>query len=281
MSALKDLWRGFRTHPLHALTHAFVAFSVLWTLTEAITYFIPGITIKGAIPLTILVGVSILYALRKIWKPSRVAIDVRHTNTCIIVLFGDLFEQDGIRAIAVNDFFDSKLGKPVSETSLHGIFLNKCFGGYPEPFDKQAHANLRDLEPIETVDRREGKNKRYAIGSTVFLTADKDRYIAVALTQTDIETSKVSADVTMMWTALHCLWQRARIECGGAPLNIPLIGSGLSGLGLPTRDLLNLIILSAIAETKEKLVTNTIRIILSRDRYDELDLRDVKQHWES
>jgi len=85
----------------------------------------------------------------------------------------------------------------------------------------------------------------------------------------------------MMWVALHQLWQRARIELGGHSLNIPLVGSGLSGLGLPTRDLLNLIILSAITETKAKQVTHRIRIVLHRDRFDDLDLRDVKQHWEA
>jgi len=278
---LKDLWRGICRHPLKAVSHIFVAFSVMWTITEALSYFVPGIMVKGPIALGALVFISIIYGLKKVWKPSKITIDVAHTNTCIIVLFGDLFEQDGIRAIAVNDFFDSKLGKPVSEKSLHGIFLNKCFGGYPEPFDKQVHGNLKDSAPSETAERDEGKSKRYPIGTTALLTAERDRYIAVALTQTNISTSKVSADVTMMWIALHKLWQRARIESGGAPLNVPLIGSGLSGLGLPTRDLLNLIILSAITETKEKLITNVIRIVLNRDRYDELDLRDVKQHWES
>jgi hypothetical protein len=79
---------------------------------------------------------------------------------------------------------------------------------------------------------------------------------------------------------LHKLWQRARIESGGHEINLPLVGSGLSGLGLPTRDLLNLIILSAITETKAKEVTQKIRIVLHRDRFEDLDLRDVKKHWE-
>jgi Domain of unknown function (DUF6430) len=253
----------------------------MWTLTESVTYFIPGITIKGVTSLAILAGISVIYALRKIWKPSSIAIDVRHTNTCISVLFGDLFAQDGIRVIAVNDFFDSKIGKPVSDRSVHGMFLNKCFGGHPESFDKQVKADLRQITPIEVVERTEGKSHRYPIGSTALLTAEADKYIAVASTRTDIATSKVAADVTMMWAALHEIWQRARIECGGAPVNLPLVGSGLAGVGLPTRDLLNLIILSAITETKEKQITNTIRIVLARNRYDELDLRDVKNHWEN
>ena len=83
-----------------------------------------------------------------------------------------------------------------------------------------------------------------------------------------------------MWRALHKLWRRARIECGGHPLNLPLVGSGLSGLGLPTRDLLNLLILSAITETKATEITQTIRVVLRRDRFEHVDLREVKAHWE-
>ena len=63
------------------------------------------------------------------------------------------------------------------------------------------------------------------------------------------------------------LWQRARNESGGHPLNLLLIGSGLSGLGLPTRDRLNLIVLSAITEAKSKEITQRIRIMPQRDRF--------------
>src|SRR5882724_5878790 len=140
MRALKDLLRGIRRHPLKAASHVFVAFSVMWTITEALSYFVPGITIKGPIALGALVLISVVYGLKKVWKPSKIAIDVAHTNTCIIVLFGDLFQQDGLKAVAVNDFFDSKLGKPVSENSVHGKLINHCCGGYPEAFDKQVKA---------------------------------------------------------------------------------------------------------------------------------------------
>ncbi|MBI3433294.1 MAG: hypothetical protein HY018_13915 [Hydrogenophilales bacterium] len=202
-----------------------------------------------------------------------------HSNTAIEVLFGDLFEQSGIRAIAVNEFFDSKIGKPVSDKSIHGMFLQKCFGGHPEPFDKQVDEELRKVEFSE-VAKTDGKTKCFPIGSTALITVNQDRYLAFAFAKTDPETCKAYSDVTMMWIALHRLWQRARVESGGHEINLPLVGSGLSGLGLPTRDLLNLIILSAITETKAKEITQKIRIVLYRDRFDDLDLRDVKKHWE-
>ena len=128
---MKDLWNGIARHPWRALRHSFVAFSVMWTLTEGLTYFIPGIQIKGLGALGVIILISLGYALKQVWKPSKIEIPVSNSNTTIEVVFGDLFQQDGIRAIAVNEFFDSKLGRPVSDKSLHGIFLKKCFGGHP------------------------------------------------------------------------------------------------------------------------------------------------------
>src|SRR5208282_5346605 len=150
-----------------------------------------------------------------------------------------------------NEFFDSKLGKPVSDKSVHGIFLQKCFGGYSEPFDKQVDAQLSGIE-YDEVAKVEGKSKRYPIGTTALITVNEDRYVAFAFAKTDPDSCKAYADVTMMWVALNKLWQRVRIESGGHAVNLPLVGSGLSGLGLPIRDLLNLIILSAITETKSR-----------------------------
>jgi hypothetical protein len=234
--------------------------------------------IEGLLPLIVAVGISVGFGLKKVWKPSRVEICIANCNTVLEVLFGDLFKQHGIRAIAVTEFFDSKLGKPVSDKSIHGMFLQKCFGGYPQPLDSQVDEQLRGVESRD-VNKVDGKTKAYPIGTTAVVAVNEDRYIVFAFAKANPDTCKAYSDVTMMWVALHALWQRVRIESGGHAVSLPLVGSGLSGLGLPTRDLLNLIILSAITETKAKEVTQRIRIVLHRDRFDDLDLRDVKQHW--
>ena len=272
---MNDLLNGVVGHLWKTIRHAFVAFSVMWTLIEGLNNFVPEIQVKGPIALGIIVLISVGYALKQVWKPSKVEIKISNSNTTIEVIFGDLFQLEGIRAIAVNEFFDSKLGRPVSDKSLHGIFISKCFGGHPESFDKQVEEQLNAIESVD-VDKVEGKKKSFPIGSSALITVNQDKYLAFAFAKTDPTTCKAYSDVTMMWVALHQLWQRARVELGGHALNIPLVGSGLSGLGLPTRDLLNLIILSAITETKAKPVTHRIRIVLHRDRFDDLDLRDVK-----
>ena len=274
-----DLWCGIRRHPWRSLTYAFAAFSVLWTLTEGITHFLPGVKIEGGYALTIIILVSIGFGLNRFWKPSKIVIKVATTNTKIEVFFGDLFAQNGLRAISVTEFFESEIGVPVSETSLHGLFLKRCFGGGAKDFDKQLKEELKGLS-AEEVEKTDGKKKKFPIGTTALINVDGDKYIVIAIAETDPETCKANSDVTKMWVAMHGLWQRARIEAGGHPLNVPLIGSGLSGIGLPSRDLLNLIILSAITETKANRITEVIRIVLHPDQFEGIDLRDVKKHWE-
>ncbi len=278
MQPFKDLARGIGRHPWKTLGYVFTAFSVLFTVVRGVSHFLPGVKIEGTFPLAIVIVVSMCYGLKKVWKPSKVEIRIATTNTTIEVLFGDIFKQDGLRAIAVSEFFDSTLGKPVSDKSLHGVFLTKCFGGGAEAFARQVQEQLQGIAATE-VQKAEGKTQSYPIGTSALIKVNQDRYLVFAFAKADHQTCKAYSDVTMMWLALSSLWQRARIESGGHPLNLPLVGSGLSGLGLPTRDLLNLIILSAITETKAKQVTPTIRIVLHRDRFEELDLREVKEHW--
>jgi hypothetical protein len=277
--SLLDLWCGISRHPLKTLGYIFTQFSIFFTLVKVVNHFFPSIDTASANILLILLVASICLALWKMWKPSKIEMKMQNSNTTIEIIFGDLFEQDGIRAIAVNEFFDSKIGKPVSDKSLHGIFLQKCFGGYPQPFDNQLDDELKLIKSNPVV-RNEGKTEQFPIGTTAMINCNQDQYLVFALSKTDSNTCKASSDVNMMWLALHKLWNRMRIEAGGHAVNIPLIGSGLSGLGLPTRDLLNLIILSAITETKSKEITQRIRIVLHSSRFDDLDLRDVKKHWE-
>ncbi len=274
-----DLWCGLRHHPWRCMTYVFAAFSVLWTLTEGITYFLPRVKIEGGYALALIILISIGFGLNRFWKPSKIVIKVATTNTKIEVFFGDLFCQKGLRGIGVTEFFESELGVPVSETSLHGLFLKRCFGGGAKDFDKQLKEELKGVD-AEEVQKAEGKKKKYPIGTTAQINVDGDKYIVFANAETDPETCKANSDVTQMWIAMQGLWQRARIEAGGHPLNVPLIGSGLSGVGLPSRDLLNLIILSAITETKASRITEVIRIVLHPDRFEEINLRDVKKHWE-
>lgn len=275
---MRGLIVGAKKHPWQAFIHAFAAFSVLWTLVEGFTYFIPSINLRGGLSLIVAVLASLIYSASRVWQPRMVEIPLKLTNTKIQVKFGDLFAEDGYRAIAVSEFFESELGLPVSERSVHGIFLKNCFGGHPESFDAIITSELQRIT-AQHVDKRSGKSERYPIGTTALVPVNNDHYLCFALTEADPATCKVSVDVPMLWRALNGLWQKARASSGGAPIVVPLVGSGVSGIGLPARELLDLIILSVIAETKQRQIAPIIRLVISPDRFDEIDLRETKSYW--
>lgn len=277
---MRALWTSLRQHPIGPVAHAFVAFSVAWTTTEALSHFFGWEALKGVEWFAAIIVGSIIYSTYRIWRPTRVVIAVPMSNVSIEILFGDIFEQDGVAAIPVNEFFDSEIGIPVSAKSLHGIFLQRCFGGHGDAFDRQLADKLTD-KTAEVVTRRQGKGERFPIGTSTVIEAAGQRYLAFAFTHTDIDTSKASADVPQMFVALAGLWRGARAELGGDALNLPLVGSGLSGVGLPTRDLVNIIVLSFLDETKRQLVAHKLRIVLTWDRLAEVDLGDVKRFWEA
>ncbi len=278
---LNDLWFGITKHKWKTVAYIFTCFSVLFTVVKVVTQFFPTIQISGPAPLMAAILISCAWGLWKVWKPSRTTIRIANSSTSLEIVFGDIFEQVGIRAIGVSEFFETQLGQPVSEKSLHGAFLKRHFSGYQDSIDRQIRAQLIDEEHTEVSDKVEGKTLCYHIGTTALINVNEDRYVLFALSKTNHSNCKVYSDVELMWRALHKLWQRARVECNGHPLNLPLVGSGLSGLNLPTRDLLNLVILSAITESKAHEITQTIRIVLRRDRFEGIDLREVKHHWET
>lgn len=276
---MKALWISLSKHPIALVGHAFIAFSVAWTTTEALSHFFGWAALKSIDWFVVIIIASVAYSIYSIWRPARVVISVPMSDVSVEIAFGDLFEQDGVVAIPVNEFFDSEVGLPVSAKSLHGIFLQRCFGGHADAFDRQLAAKLNGKD-AEVVTRQQGKGQRFQIGTCAATEAAGRRFLAFAFTRTDIATCKASADVPQMFAALAGLWKAARAELGGDPLNLPLVGSGLSGVSLPARELLNIIILSFLDETKRQVIAHKLRIVLTWDRLSEVDLREVKRLWE-
>jgi len=270
---------SLRQHPIALIGNAFIAFSVAWTTTEALSHFFGWAALKSVEWFVAIIIASVAYSFYSIWRPARVVIPVPMSNVSVEIVFGDIFGQDGVVAIPVNEFFDSEIGLPVSAKSLHGVFLQRCLGGHADAFDRQLAAKLQSSD-AQVVTRQQGKDKRFPIGTSVAIDAGGRRFLAFAFSRTDIATCKASADVPQMFAALAGLWKAARVELGGNALNVPLVGSGLSGVGLPARELLNIIILSFLDETKRQVIAAKLKIVLTWDRLPEVDLREVRKLWE-
>ena len=151
-----DWWSSLRRRVWWSLFYAFTAFSVMWTVIEGVTEILE-VSIKGVYVFIIMISVSIVFSLKRSWKPSSVVIKVATTDTNIEVLFGDLFAQEGLHVIGATQYFESELGDPVSKTSLLGIFLQKYFGGGMRDFDNQLERQLKTISSQHINNKSVGK----------------------------------------------------------------------------------------------------------------------------
>jgi hypothetical protein len=201
-------------------------------------------------------------------------------DTKIIIQFGDLFEQDGWKAVPVNEFFDSLVDdKHISAESLHGIFLQKFWAGNIADWDKQIDNSLSENDLLEEINRNSGKTKRYRIGATAIAEKGDNKFLCVALTKTHIGSLQAEATPIDLLQALSGLLLKAREICAGSALNIPLLGSGLSRTGIKLNILVDLALMVIFDESKKSKITDNIRIILPKNKIKEIDLNTLQKDW--
>lgn len=279
---MRGFLKGLRCRPLSvghdAIVGFWIAFSLLWATTEVAAHFLAWPVLSDPGLLVAIVILSAANAVRSAWRPTKVVVPLPLGNVSLEVLFGDIFATDGVVAIPVGEFFDSEIGQPVSPKSLHGILIEHRLSGGSKTFDTQIAKRLESL-PSDRIDRPIGKPLRYPIGTTALIEAGSRRYLAFASTHTDPITCKASSDVAVMMEALRGLWRQARIDLNGDPLNVPLVGGYLAGVGLPPEVIVNLIVLSFLDESKRQVVTEKGRIVLTWDKLDKVDLREVAKLW--
>lgn len=275
---MKSIILGLKRHPWRFIVSIFLSYSALWTVTESVAFFYPSLPLQGLHTHLIFIGLSIVIGIVRVYQPRRISIKVNTSDTTLNIYYGDIFKHEGYIAISANEFFDSELGEPVSEKSLHGMVIKQYFGGHPESFDNAISNDLQDAQ-FEIIQRVRGNTKKYPIGTTAKVTANEYKFLLFALSHTNIQTFKASSDLSTMINAMHGLFDRSRNCTGGEKLTIPLIGSGISGVGLPATQLLQLIILTIIDETKKQQICKEIDLVLHELRFEEIDLETIRRQW--
>lgn len=271
---------ALRLHPWRFGLTAFLSYSALWTVLEPITALV-GIDVeRGPTVYASLVVLSLLASLVLGARKADVSFPIRTTNTVLAIRFGDLFDAPGIKAIPVNEFFDTRLGTRVSPLTVHGQFVQRLFGGHPEGLEARLAEALSSISEAAIVQRDGGPARRYPIGTTALIEAGGERFLLTALAHTDIANDKAYATVEDLWQALAGLWYRAREVSNGEAVVVPLFGGGQSGVGLPPRHLLDILLLSLIAATKKAPVAPIVTVVLPTALFDAVDLQKIRKDWE-
>lgn len=254
--------------------NGFAVYGLIWTLVESIGAFFAQIKPDGIAQYAFLVIPSIVFGTWRAWPVSRIEVSVPNSDSVLCIEFGDVLTKQGCIAIQVNEYFDSILGDHVSPNSLHGRFIRDVLRSQSADFDAHVSRALSTVS-YENVQRERGNTKRYKIGTTASVDLGPNRYLLFAFTKTDINTLKASASVHELWDALSGLWASVRVRSNGDPVYMPLIGGGLSGVGLPARNLLQILMTSFSYYTKKEKITNRLTVVLHKDLKREIDLREL------
>jgi len=275
----KKIFIGISRHPKRFLLAILFGYASLWTALEPILT-LADIKTTGY-DCCYLIGYilcSLIIALIVVYPKKKVRFALKNTNTKVEIEFGDLFKTEGHKVIPANEYFDSKIGDPVSSKSLHGIFIEKILGGHINIFDDAVNTQLSGRQ-IGTEERIDGKNIKYEIGETITILHHESLYFIFALSNSDRD-CKASSTPSLMLKALEGLWNKVRIRGNGFEINLPLIGNGLSRIGLPASQLLQLTLISLLKSVKEQDLCSTIRIVLTEDIFNEIDLEIIKHNWQ-
>ena len=270
-------------HVQDFLVGGFATYGALWAAIEPLTVFFESLEPGGLAGYSLLLGLAIIGGLYYARPRKRVEFPIAASDSSFEIRFGDIFEGDTVVVIPVNEFLDGELGDHVSERSLHGQFIKNVLGGQSQVFFDLTNDALAAVVPEEAgVVRSSGRCDRYAIGTVACVDVNDRRYLLVALSHTDPVSLKASASIQDLWACLAGVWKGVREYSNGQPVSIPLIGSGLSGVGLPPAQSMEMVVTSFLYHTKEKKVADEVTLVLPR-RLRRLaggvDLNSMKRRW--
>ena len=253
-----------------------------WLVVEVLSFFYLSLKTyaeKNATFFWIAYGfLTVVFVIYRIRSPHTVEFTLPTTNSVVCLRFGDLFSANGHIVVPVNEYFDSKIRLCVSPASVHGKLIQEVLSGNSEQFDEAVEKSLKRV-PHEVVRRKSGKASKYPIGTTAVMNAESKKYFLFALTTTDITDNKARADVPQMWRALEGLWKKVRSEANGIEITLPVVGGGLSGVGIEPVHLIRLIILSILTETRKQQVAQRFEIVVLPALSDDIDLEQIASDW--
>lgn len=254
----------------------------LWLVTEITTALSP--TFKNTFDTQstayglILTAVSVGVFIWSVYERRHVTFKVPTTDTEITLKFGDLFSQDENLLIAVNEYFDGKLGHVVARHSVHGQFIERFFDSDEARFRQEVDRALEAHTSFNT-PRNIEPTVRYPIGTTAVICVGPRKAFLFALSHTDPKTSKASATVSNLWTATTQAYRAVHEFGNGQPLAMPLIGNGRSSINLEPQHLLRLLVLSLVDFARKVGLPKQVIIVLPEDCFGALDIREIARDW--
>lgn len=265
-----------------------LAFGTIWLLIE----FPSGVNENiekyfkslGQSVLIISIVMALIYGIYKVRPKTSVKKEFKASNTAVEIKVGDIFDEKVNIAIGSSDYFDTNYDIN-SNLSLKSQVINKCFNSDAQYVDELIQVSLskQNITGIENSERNEGKKIKYALGTTAILPHDNRKIFIVIISELIYEGNRkhTNSNPQLLNNALNKLWEIIKTEGRMKPLTIPVFGSGLARVNLSFLLLIQLIVLSFVAYSKNTRITEKLTINIHESQYNPSDFEELKKFLDS
>jgi hypothetical protein len=229
--------------------------------------------------LSLVLFLAIVYGTVRAWPRQRYSRHFPVPDTEISIVVGDLFEQDTHIVIGMSDTFDTELPDVISPQSIQGQFLTRVYESNLERLDSELESALQGKTSVRSEtreDKLKGKLRRYAIGTVASLGAAHHYYFCVAYSKMS-NSNVAQSSVSDLWLSLSNVWDIIRVKGQRQPVSMAIVGSELARVSnqVSRADLVRLIILSFLTASRERVVTDELRIVIYPKDAERMDLREL------
>lgn len=221
---------------------------------------------------------SAIYIGVWLWSNQLNQVEIKIDGTSVTIRVGDIFMQPGLKAIAFNEYFDTKVDNQIiSEASLNGTFIKSHLDIAATELDRK----IEDFsfEPDEIIGHNEGrlsgKARKHKLG-TIFVYKD---YLLTAMTKFD-DSNRAVITMPEYLEFLIRFWDRVNKVYAQKSVVTPIFGSGITRIqghkNISDEDLLKIMLWTfRISEMRFKYPAK-LTIIIHIDKIDQINLLDIK-----
>ena len=203
-------------------------------------------------------------------------VELNINNSKMEIEQGDIFEQDGLKVIAFNEFFDTEVSdRLISDKTLNGIYLKNIVSDVNKldlDIENDQYLSKNIIE--KNVQRAEGKSTRYELGSIY----KRDDYLLTAFSKFD-EYNRAYLTIKDYNNFLINFWKEIDKIYNAENISIPLLGSNITRFkecNLSDQQLLELLIWSFKLSKFSNSNSSKVSIVVHKKTMDKINLYKLK-----
>lgn len=227
----------------------------------------------------LLVILVIIYISIWLYANKQIEITLNIDGTTVDIKTGDLFEQDELKVIPVNEYYDTIVdNKIINERSIHGQYINKYsnINELDQLIDTDSDLNEEGNIIGKTSSRKVGRNTKYRLGSIL---VNKD-YVLTAFSKFD-EKNRAYLTIVDYLDFLMNFWDEINRVYAQKKVSVPIFGSGITrfrkGFGeIDDNELLEIMIWTFRLSKIKFEYPAKLTIIIHEDKIDKINIFKMK-----